>query len=224
MLINECKQLTKIIEDKAYSNCNLLNIGSSTAEVINKVQPYLGELLTFLKSVNINVINIDIKEEEGVDHCLDFNDNNDLAKISALKPDLILASNVIEHVVDFEFSLNQLCLLAKENNSILILTGPMKYPYHPDPIDNMFRPKSKEELFKLIEKKNLPKKAEFWKTNFRLLISSTLAFPQSLIYPCKHVLSTFLKSIKAPREMTGNWAALKEQFKPVQIFICILEF
>jgi hypothetical protein len=170
------------------------------------------------------VINIDIKAEEGVDYCLDFNNKDDFIEINNLKPNLILASNLLEHLPDLAASLNKLCLLAKKNKSALILTGPVKYPYHPDPIDNLFRPQSIEEIVSLVEENNLPIDVEFWKTSKRPVITSTFEFPQSLTYPIKHLLSAVLKTLKKPRHFRSIWVPLIEQFKPAQAFICILDY
>ena len=224
MLINECRKLSSIVEQRQYSDSTLLNIGSSTAEVRNQLQPYVGGLLLLLKSRKISVINIDIKEEEGVDYCLDFNNNDDFIKINNLKPDLILASNLLEHLPDLAVSLNKLCLLAKKNQSALIITGPVKYPYHPDPIDNLFRPQSIEEILSIVEEDNLPINIEFYKTSKRPVIASTIEFPQSLTYPSKHFLAAVLKTLKKPKHFLPIWVPLIKQFKPAQAFICILDY
>jgi hypothetical protein len=36
------------------------------------------------------------------------------------------------------------------NHSTLICSGPVNYPYHPNPIDNMFRPKTRDYFEKYI--------------------------------------------------------------------------
>jgi hypothetical protein len=62
-----------------------------------------------------------------------------VARLKNIKADVVLASNLLEHVESPILGLLNLTRIA-DKGSVLIITGPSQYPYHPDPIDNGFRP------------------------------------------------------------------------------------
>lgn len=127
-----------------------LNLGSSTSDFIVQQQPYITtnvlQKLTKLGSI----VNVDIKNEPGVDMVLDFLNPSDLEKLVALNANVTLVSNLLEHIPDPKSGIDALTRLVQKGN-YLILTGPKQYPYHPDPIDNRFRP-GKRKITKLISK------------------------------------------------------------------------
>lgn len=53
---------------------------------------------------------------------------------------VVLCSNVLEHLKDKNRFIESLKILTTKKGSILIVTVPYNFPYHPDPIDNLFRP------------------------------------------------------------------------------------
>lgn len=125
-----------------------LNLGSSTSEFIAKQQPYITtNVLQNLTKLG-SILNIDIKNEVGVDLVLDFLDPTDLEKLIALNADVTLVSNLLEHIPNPESGIHALAKLVQKGN-YLILTGPKHYPYHPDPIDNRFRP-GRKQITKLV--------------------------------------------------------------------------
>jgi hypothetical protein len=63
---------------------------------------------------------------------------------------VFLVSNLLEHIPNAVDGIEKLKTLM-EPKTYLILTGPKSFPYHPDPIDNMFRP-SISEIRGLFEK------------------------------------------------------------------------
>jgi len=73
------------------------------------------------------------------------------------KFDLVLANNILEHVADIKnASKNILSVVA--TGGYLCVSVPFRFPYHPDPIDNGFRPTPKE-LAKLFPKTKVIKKS-----------------------------------------------------------------
>jgi len=64
--------------------------------------------------------------------------------------DLVLCFNLLEHVSDISMVIIGLEKVTR-NGGYLLITVPKRYLYHPDPIDNFFRPdcKTLENIFKL---------------------------------------------------------------------------
>ncbi len=153
MLPKEADWLLKNAVPKIENNTTLLNIGSSNKKFITKVQPHIYyNLIEPLYKKGIKIINVDIKKEKGVDIIANILDKSNRERIKNIDYKNILCSNVLEHIIDlknFCDSLSELLPL----EGYLIITVPYKYPYHPDPIDTMFRPSINqlEEYFHQME-------------------------------------------------------------------------
>lgn len=126
----------------------IVNIGSSTFEFNKKKQHEIHELVFRpLEKRNLNVVNIDIKDADGVDIVCDILNAFDRDKVKKLRPDAVFCFNTLEHVQDpYEFC-RALADLTHPSG-LLFITLPHSYPYHKDPIDNGFRP-DLHELLKL---------------------------------------------------------------------------
>lgn len=127
----------------------VVNLGSSSKNFSGNHQSYIFEnIFAKLESVS-EVINIDIRDEPGVDLVLDFMKESSRKVIQDLQGDLTLVCNLLEHLGSAELGIEALMEITKPGG-ILILTGPRVFPFHPDPIDNRFRP-SKRSLKKLLD-------------------------------------------------------------------------
>jgi len=89
---------------------------------------------------------VDIKDGPGVDIVADFLKVKDQEKLISMNADVVLMSNLLEHIPDPKKGLISIARIMPKG-SLLILTGPRRYPYHPDPIDNGYRP-SKRSLIR----------------------------------------------------------------------------
>ncbi len=117
-----------------------INIGSSTKEFREKIKPHIYTyLLHPLMERGIKVIHFDLKEADGVDLAGDIYDDKVLESLKKLSPRSLLCSNVFEHVRDPVNLANRLDRLLGEKGLIFV-TVPYSYPYHPDPIDTLYRP------------------------------------------------------------------------------------
>ena len=120
--------------------CPLLNVGSSSANFREKVQPYVDScIFAPLRERGAVVIHSDIQEESGVDLVGDLNDSAFTADLAGRGFRSILCSSLLEHVVDPSAIATQLERIVPVGGYILV-TVPNDFPYHPDPIDTMFRP------------------------------------------------------------------------------------
>ena len=134
----------------------VVNLGSSSESFSANHQGYIFENI-FLKLESCSkVINIDIRDEAGVDLVMDFMQDSSQTVIQELQADLTLVCNLLEHLESAGIGIEALKGIIKPG-SFLILTGPRIFPFHPDPIDNRFRPtkrklkKMLEDSFKIIE-------------------------------------------------------------------------
>jgi hypothetical protein len=142
MLVGEAKAIGDILLREVFNKKRsvILNIGSSTKYFRESSQPWIERYIFGpLRLLSCQVVNIDIKLDEGVDFVADITKEFDLTKLNAFNADIIMASNLLEHVEDLRSTCANIAhLLGPE--TILILTGPVKFPFHPDPIDNGWRP------------------------------------------------------------------------------------
>lgn len=116
------------------------NLGSSTAHFRKVVQPHIHQyIFEPLEKKKIPVVHIDAKEEVGVDIVADITQPG-FSKKFAHRFQLVLCTNMLEHVENIQAVINNLIACCKQNGFIM-LTVPYKYKKHEDPIDNMFRPK-----------------------------------------------------------------------------------
>ncbi len=144
MLIEESLWIQKTILGFPVSEMSpLLNIGSSTAEFRQNIQPYIHEnIFAPIEKVGGQVSHLDIKADEGVDIVGDLTEAGFQQKlIQDYHFSCFLCSNLLEHIEDKNRA--QLCQIIEKimpQGSYLIVTVPHMYPYHKDPIDTMFRP------------------------------------------------------------------------------------
>jgi hypothetical protein len=126
----------------------LLNVGSATADFREKVQPYIDqEIFAPLRTRGVAVEHLDIQEGDGIDLRGDLNDDDFVASLGSRNYRALLCCNLLEHVSA------PVAVCAKLERLVpargyLILTVPNRFPYHPDPIDTMFRP-NVDELVRL---------------------------------------------------------------------------
>lgn len=118
----------------------LLDIGSSPSDFREKVQPYISaDIFAPLIERGVDVVHSDIQNAPGIDRVGDLNDNAFIDDLKGCCFRSALFCNVLEHVTEPR-------AIAEKVESIItvggyiIVTVPNRFPYHPDPIDTMFRP------------------------------------------------------------------------------------
>lgn len=128
---------------------DVANIGSSTAYFRKTIQPHIHEnIITTLENAGWNVLNVDMKKEDGVDLVADVT-KPDFAEPFKDRFALTICTNLLEHVEDIKLVAKNLAAITLSGGYILI-TVPYKYKLHYDPIDNGFRPTPQQiiDLFK----------------------------------------------------------------------------
>jgi hypothetical protein len=118
----------------------MLNVGSSTRRFREQKQPWIERgIFAPLARAGCRVIHLDMKQDEGVDLCGDLMDPGFFATLASLNVRSVFCSNVLEHVPDPAGLARQLEGLVPEGG-YLVVSVPYEFPYHPDPIDTLFRP------------------------------------------------------------------------------------
>jgi len=145
LLIEEARwlgeQLSALDPERVFP---LLDVGSSTMSFRTQEQPWIDELIFApARAAGRTVLHLDAKSAEGVDIVADLSDRLAISGLAARGFRSILCSNLLEHVVDR----GQIALALLEivpQRGYLFVSGPYRYPLHPDPIDSMFRPTPRE--------------------------------------------------------------------------------
>jgi hypothetical protein len=118
----------------------LLNIGSSTADFREQVQPWIERsIFSPLRARAVEVEHLDMREGAGIDLRGDLFDDSFLSGLATRNYRAILCCNLLEHVPD-RATISAKVEMLVPVGGYLIVTVPNRFPYHPDPIDTMFRP------------------------------------------------------------------------------------
>jgi SAM-dependent methyltransferase len=125
-------------------SAKIVDVGSSTEYFRRVEQPYIDyHVFRPLRRRGVQAIHVDAKEAEGVDVVCDLTAADSSGVAALPQGDIVLCSNMLEHVTDRELVISRLRDLTAPRG-LLVVTVPHVYPYHPDPIDTMFRPTDAE--------------------------------------------------------------------------------
>lgn len=123
----------------------MLNVGSHTADFRAREQPWIDRhLFAAARAKGLKVVHTDIRPNDGVDLVGDLTDPAFLRTVSGMRFRSAVCSNLLEHVPNRE-EIARAVAAAVAPGGYLLVSCPNVFPYHPDPIDTMFRP-SPEEL------------------------------------------------------------------------------
>jgi hypothetical protein len=122
----------------------VLNLGSSTLEYRTVLCPHIDTLMFRpLADRGVRVFHADMKEGVGIDVVGSVLDESTRSTLLGLGVRTVLCNNVLEHVVDIDALCSALAAVCPRNG-LLLISVPHAYPFHPDPIDNGFRPSVRE--------------------------------------------------------------------------------
>lgn len=129
-----------LLRGDASSISPLANIGSSTLEFRTRKKPHIEfGLLRPLREAGVEVVNIDIRSDEGVDMVGDLTDPNFLGELKRRGFRSVICSNLLEHLSErgpITAALEDIVA----PGGLVVVTVPRSYPYHADPIDTLYRP------------------------------------------------------------------------------------
>lgn len=140
----EAKAIADILErhGSALRNSKVLDVGSSTGKY-REQKPHLAHLHEVIVAGGGAYIGLDMKDALGVDLVGDITAPATLAAIKEIAPKVILLNNILEHLED-PWAVLRSVWGAVPKNGMLVVSVPLSFPYHPDPIDTMFRPRPAE--------------------------------------------------------------------------------
>ncbi len=144
MLIEEAKWLSQkisLLDPSAIFP--MLNIGSSTETHRKIVQPWIDEYIFKPAERKGQILCLDKKRAPGVDIVGDLSETPFLKKLSKMQFNSVLCSNLLEHIPNRN-EIGQAIASLVPKGGYLFVSCPYRYPYHPDPIDTLFRPNIKE--------------------------------------------------------------------------------
>jgi SAM-dependent methyltransferase len=122
----------------------LLSIGSGHAELTSD-QPWIhGVIYRPLERRGVQVLHHELEPASGVDVAGDLTDPEFGASLGRLTVRSVMCCNVLEHLPEPARVASTIERLVAPRG-FAIVTVPRRYPYHPGPIDTMFRP-SPDEL------------------------------------------------------------------------------
>ncbi|HEY3787215.1 MAG TPA: hypothetical protein VGL71_00115 [Urbifossiella sp.] len=141
MLVREAKwfaQRFRELGDEALFP--MLNIGSHTEEFRTREQPWIDRhVFAPARSRGGKIVHLDIRQAPGVNLVGDLTDPMFLAKVAAMRFRSAFCSNLLEHVPNRD-AIGRAAVGTLAPGGYLIVSCPNNFPYHPDPIDTMFRP------------------------------------------------------------------------------------
>jgi SAM-dependent methyltransferase len=140
MLYNESLWFRKTLTTYLRSGDIVMNLGASTLKFRTVDQPHIqANLFEPLEAQGVRVIHVDLKRADGVDLVGDLTDPRFVAELRAYTPQAVICSNLLEHLPQRKLFCAATSQLLRPDG-IIFASCPYDYPYHPDPIDTMFRP------------------------------------------------------------------------------------
>jgi hypothetical protein len=118
----------------------ILSVASGNKAMREIHQPFIhSDIFQPLTSRGLRCIHHELHPGEGVDIAGDLNDTKVQAELIALKSNLVLCCNLLEHVTAREVFAASLSQFVAPGGYLLV-TVPKSFQYHADPIDTYFRP------------------------------------------------------------------------------------
>ncbi|MCA9048822.1 MAG: hypothetical protein KDA89_08850 [Planctomycetaceae bacterium] len=141
MLRNEAYWIGETLSRFAPADLSpLINLGSSTEAFRTVVQPHIDAgILRPLTDRGVRIIHSDLADGPGIDISGDIYTGEVMDRLKAEGPCSVLCSNMFEHVSDRPRLAAALTELLSPGG-ILLVTVPHSFPWHPDPLDTMYRP------------------------------------------------------------------------------------
>ncbi len=140
MLIREAQWVAKQLATWDSHAFPLLNVGSHTANFREREQPWIDRyLFAPLRQRGCPVVHSDLQDGEGIDLVGDLTLPEFLQELRARKFGSVICTNLLEHVPNRDEIARSLVEAVKPGGRLLV-TCPQQFPYHPDPIDTLYRP------------------------------------------------------------------------------------
>lgn len=140
MLIAEAQWLGGRLLDLPTDAFPLANLGSGTAAYRSGRSPWTEQyVFAPLAEAGREVVHVDVKRGDGVDLVADLLTEDGCSAVARCGARTLLCTNLLEHVPQPATALRSITRMCP-TGGYLVITGPKRFPYHADPIDNGFRP------------------------------------------------------------------------------------
>jgi len=121
----------------------VINLGAGDLSKTRLNKPWIDmNVFAPLKDRGLKTVNVDLFDFPGIDKTVDFSQPQALQFLTEYhSPKLVILANVLEHIS--QSTRDNLVKELKRNlkkSDYLLISAPHAYPYHPDPIDSMYRP------------------------------------------------------------------------------------
>lgn len=195
-----------------------LNIGSSTRYFREVTQPHISRnLVRPIEASGIQVIHCDIKDDVGVDLVGDVLDPGFQKDMADRRADVLLCCNILEHLKD-PHGFADACGNLVRPGGFMVVSVPLSYPYHPDPIDTMLRP-TPQELGSFFPNWNILKGEVITTDTF---LEETLRKPRGALTLFSHVLKV-LMPLYRPRQWWPKAHRLMWLLRPYKSSLVVLQ-
>lgn len=140
MRVEEARRIARIVASVGLEPGSVcLNIGSSTRRFREVEQPHIaGELIKPLEAAGVRFVHCDLKPDDGVDLVGNVLDPEFQRRMADRKGDVLLCCNILEHLTDPQ-AFADACARLVRSGGYMVVSVPLSYPYHADPIDTMLR-------------------------------------------------------------------------------------
>jgi len=142
MRLEESLEIRSSLERHIKKIGSVINLGSGDIHKLKKDKPWVFKHVFDPLTKKSLVIHADIDSFNGACQVCDLTkfDALDFIK-STPRPRLFILANVLEHVPkkSVKIILSKI-FKAMNKGDFFLITAPYRYPYHPDPIDSMYRP------------------------------------------------------------------------------------
>jgi hypothetical protein len=145
MRLEESLEIQSTLERHIKKIGSVINLGSGDIRKLKKDKPWVFKHVFDPLTKKSLVIHADIDSFNGACQICNLTKSNALDFINTTpKPRLFILANVLEHVPkkSVKIILNKI-FKAMNKGDFFLITAPYSYPYHPDPIDSMYRPEPK---------------------------------------------------------------------------------
>lgn len=131
-----------------------LNIGSGTDDFRKKKQYWIDNyIFSKLRNRQVQITHLDVFAGLGIDLVGNLYDDRFWQNFENTRVNAVFLNNVLEHVQDKKMLCERVLKLLNKDGYIFV-SVPFKYPYHPNPVDSLFRP-TISEVEKLFPKTKL---------------------------------------------------------------------
>lgn len=222
MLRTEARQIGIVLKQICLNlipkeNITILNLGAGKTVDFVEIQKQYTDIFIFddLKKLEmVKIVNIDSDMGPGIDLAMDLMQESAYIEIARYQPDIILVCNLLEHVKSPDLVVSYLTKYVK-NPHYLLVSGPKRVPYHPDPIDNLFRPNARQ-LSKLFVKYGYLQNMHQYRYSFNILYG-TKGFQSAT----RDYFWSLLQILKSPKKLQDR--NFMGRFSFLIIFISIFQ-